>query len=153
LSTNSVTVSSIPNTYVSLFGVLTDVVASSVTGVELRLNGDSGTNYVQNRRENSASTFNNYYAKDNTRFEYVINVVSTSTTQQLKGFSTFEINNYTGTSGVFVNAQGTGSAGTDGASIIMLGQYNNSAAVDSVTVKCEGVVTFSSGNFYLYGVK
>ena len=88
-----------------------------------------------------------------TVFAYLVNYVSTSTTQQLKGFSTFEINNYTGTSGVFINAQGTGSAGSAGASIISIGQYDNSAAVTSVTVKCEGAVTFSSGNFSLYGVK
>jgi hypothetical protein len=153
VSTNSVTVSSIPGTFVSLFGVLTDLVTSATTGIELRLNGDTGSNYIQNRRENGGSTFNNYYAANNSHFEYLISTVSTSTTQQLKGFATFSVNNYLGTSGVFVNSQGTGSNGTDGSSIIMLGQYNNAADITSVTVKCESTTTFTSGNFYLYGVK
>jgi len=154
LSGNSVTVSSIPSTYVKLFGVVTDAVASGVTGVLMRLNADTGSNYTWNKRYNSsASVFSNSGALNQDSFDALIAYISTSTTQQLKGFSTFEINNYVGTSGVFVNSQGIGSNGTDPSSIIMIGQYNNAADITSVTVKCEGAVTFSSGNFYLYGVK
>jgi hypothetical protein len=152
LSGNTFTISSIPSGYVNLVVQLTDVYASTLSGLLLRLNGDTGSNYTYAQlQQNPAVTSNT--AKGEPYFPNVVGYVGTSSSQLDLAFADILITNYLGTTGVGMFARGNAFAATTMRATYTQGIYDNSAAITSLTVLLESTHTFSGGNIYLYGVK
>ena len=152
LSGNEFTISSIPSGYINLVVQLTDVYVSTISGLLVRLNGDSGNNYTYAQLQQNPAVSSNT-AKGEPYFPNVLGYLDTSSSQLDLGFVDILFTNYLGTTGVGMFARGNCFAASAMRATYTQGSYNNSAAITSLTVKLESTHTFSGGNIYLYGVK
>lgn len=152
LSGNTFTISSIPSGYVNLVVQLTDVYASAVSGLRIRFNADSGTNYSYSHLQLNPAV-SGAGAKDITFIENVIGYIGTSSSQLDLSFVDVLVTNYLDTTGVGVFTRGNAYAAGAMRSTYTQGQYNNAAVITELTVLLESTHTFSGGNIYLYGVK
>lgn len=150
-STSSITIGSIPNTYKTLFLVWVDVYASALTSMCCRMNTDTAANYSYSRVAQNNATGS--FAADNasTFLELALYAGSTSTNLR-KCFGTATFTNYTATSEVYVSSNYIGYANTTLSGGTAQGNYNNSAAITSITLKTDTAQTWSGGTAYLYGV-
>lgn len=148
----SITISSIPATYKTLFLVWVDVYASALTSMFCRINADTGANYSYSRvAQNNATGSFAVDAAGSSGIEVAL-YVGAANTNLRKCFGTATFTNYTATSevGVFSNYIGWASTTLSGGTA--QGVYNNSAAVTSITLKTDTAQTFTGGTAYLYGV-
>ena len=153
LSGTSITISTIPNTYKFLYLVLVDAYAGTADNIEMRLNGDSATNYRYTAIQNSNTTLSGYQGdpQDNLK---VSNYLGTSTDDNKKTFGVATITNYTATTGaaVFSDFWAYNAASSLTIASTLTGVYNNATAITSLTLRTGNGNTFSGGTAYLYGV-
>lgn len=150
-SGTSITISSIPATYKTLFLVWIDVYASSLTSICCRMNVDTAANYSYSRVAQNNATGS--FAADNaSTFLELALYAGTTNTNLRKCFGTATFTNYTATSEVYVSSNYIGYASTTLSGGTAQGNYNNSAAITSITLKTDTAQTFSGGTAYLYGV-
>ena len=148
----SITISSIPATYKTLFLVWIDVYASALTSMFCRINADTGANYSYSRvAQNNATGSFAADAAGSAGLEVAL-YVGAANTNLRKCFGTATFTNYTATTevGVFSNYIGWASTTLSGGTA--QGVYNNAAAVTSITLKTDTAQTWSGGTAYLYGV-
>lgn len=144
------TVSSIPGTYKHLFITVHDAQANAGgNNFQLRMNGDSGSNYRYNWIRNITTTLAGD-AGTTTALQIASRMAgSGGFTDGLDAY--IWIYNYTNTDYVFAS---WGSTSTDGSSTVVFntgsGKYDCSAAITSVTAVCTD--TFDGGTIYVYGV-
>ena len=151
-SGTSITISSIPATYKTLFLVWIDVYASALTSMFCRLNADTGANYSYSRvAQNNATGSFAADAAGSAGVELALYCGSTSTNLR-KCFGTATFTNYTATTEVGVFSNYIGWANTTLSGGTAQGVYNNAAAVTSITLKTDTAQTWSGGTAYLYGV-
>ena len=123
--------------------------AASGNQMTMRINGDTGSNYafgIIRVAAGSVSGISNTTASD---LAYLIPEVTTSTTEQLKGGVSIQINDPAGTDNhqVFWNGY------SGGTSVSGSGVYNASAAITAISFGMGGGTTFSGGTVFVYGVK
>jgi hypothetical protein len=149
LSGSSTTSNTFSSAYNQILVFVSGAYASAEGLIQMRINGDSGTNY----------SFVLVNAFSSVTFDYQVTgsviwcgYIGTSSTnlQMLNGLIT--ITNPSQTTEVFVNAQSLGRASSNPRWFVANGVYNNSAAVTQLTfLPTSG--TFSAGTAYIYGVK
>lgn len=153
LSGTSVTISSIPATYKFLYLVVVDGYVGTADNIEMRMNGDTASNYRYTAIQNSNTTLTGYQGdpQDNLK---VSNYLGTSTDDNKKTFGVATITNYTATTGaaVFSSFWAYNAASSLTISSTLIGVYNNSAAITSLTLRTGNGNSFSGGTAYLYGV-
>jgi hypothetical protein len=153
LSGTSITLSSIPSTYVHLQLIVRDYLPSSDYMVlKLRFNGDSASRYTT-----GSSTFFNSVGDALLGFTSSELYASSSNDNAVAdGLSIINVFDYTNT--VSRKLMEVLSIGTDGGTTTssrytgLLGGYNQTGAISSVTLFVDGG-TFTSGTVLLYGVK
>ena len=147
----SVTFSSIPGTYTDLVLVVTPA-SSAQKDVDIRLNGDTGTNYshtvlsgngtsaISSRTSSNASAYITYYAATNTTLGnsvFIVNFMNYSNTTTYK---------------TMLARANNASTGVDAAVAL----WRNTAAITSIQIGPnlqQGTNTWSTGStFSLYGI-
>jgi hypothetical protein len=147
LSGASVTLSSIPQTYNSLYIVITGVTCNTTDGI-LRLlpnNVDNLSNYttlvqttVSNRTNNTIRISDTQYSKTDANNAWVLNLDNYTSTTRYKPFNLYGFYVETGT------ANYTNSA---------FGAFRSNSAITSLVFDNFGFGDFASGTILLYGVK
>lgn len=147
----SVTFSSIPQTYKHL-EVRSIFRSNIVAWISVRLNGDTGNNYVSHDLRGDGSAANSYYtAANNNGYAFLYNVTPATSTF---GAGILSILDYASTTknktvrvlhGVDTNGQGN----IDLSSVLWL----STAAVTSLTLVTAGSSLSQYATFSLYGVK
>ena len=150
-SGTSITISSIPATYKTLFLVWVDVYASALTGINCRINADTAANYSWSRIGSNNATAALATSPGDTYIE-LATYAGTTNTALRKCFGTATFTNYTATTEVGVFSQYIGWANTTLTNSTCSAVYNNAAAVTSITLKSDAAQTFTGGTAYLYGV-
>jgi hypothetical protein len=149
LSGASVTSSSISGTYKHLFVVVKNATNSSNADFILRMNGDSGANYLRNVVITSGtSTLSASVVSGQTEIRLQDIGSATGAGQRTRG--NFWIVRYTDTDETYVTAQFLGYEGSQKATVINA-VYDNSAAITTITLGVNSG-TMSNGNAYIYGV-
>ena len=150
LSGSSTTISSIDQTYKSLYVRFQDVYASIDTYLRLRLNGDTGSNHFSLAARSDSNAYSD--TANESSFNYIAFLGSAIDYYYAKAFGEFQIDRYSETQahGFFSSSFG-GQAGTAKTTRCGL-QYNSTTAISSLTFLPQGG-TFSGGTVYVYGVK
>lgn len=149
-SASTVTFSSISNTYTDLI-LIVQPIASAGVDLELRFNGDSGTNYSCSQLTGTGSAvtygaFTNAAQMRLDKFGYVNTSIGTMDVIHIMNYANTSVNK------TVLSRTGNASQGTD----IVVGMWRSTAAITSI-VLYPGVgtgATFSAGStFTLYGIK
>jgi len=153
LSGASITLSSIPSTYVHLQLIVRDFLPSSdFMVVKLRFNGDSAARYTTG----SAKYFSAVADSTSAFSSSELYASSSNDNAVADGLSIINVFDYTNT--VTRKLMQVFSIGTDGTTTTsstytgLLGGYNQTAAISSITLFVDAG-TFTSGTVLLYGVK
>ena len=133
--------------------VVVDAYVGTADKIEMRLNGDTATNYRYTAIQNSNTTLTGYQGdpQDNLK---VTDHIGTSTDDNKKTFGVATITNYTATTGaaVFSSFWAYNAGSNFTVSSTLTGVYNNSAAITSLTLRTGNGNSYSGGTAYLYGV-
>jgi hypothetical protein len=150
LSGSSTAITSINQTYKSLYVVFKDVYASTNTELRLRLNEDTGSNHFSLALRSDTNSFTD--TANASSFNYIAYLGSAIDYYYAKAFGVFQINRYaeTETHGFFTT--GFGGQGGTGKTTWTGCQYNSSNAITALTF-LPNSGTFSGGTVYVYGVK
>lgn len=150
LSGSSTAITSIDQTYKSLYVVFKDITTSADATLRLRLNADTGSNhYFQMFGINgtTAAQLNNA----NLSYFEIGKTTSATNYYYATAFGTLQINRYsqTETHGFFAQTY----SGVSGSGVTYTGanQYNSTTAISSLTF-LPSTGTFSAGTVYVYGV-
>ncbi len=149
-ATNAITFSSIPATYTDLrvIWAITGVSGTATPG--LRLNGASGVSYnTLVMRGNGADASSAKYS-DNLIYLSGTNSIPTATTAALV---TIDIFSYTGSAKKTCLSTGSFDRNGSGATVVTLGLWDNTAAVNSVTVLLNSNNQSVGTTATLYGIK
>ena len=149
LSGSSTAISSISQSYKSLYVVFKNVYASTDTELRLRLNGDTGSNHFSLAARSDTNTYTG--TANESSFNYISYLGDSDSYYYAKAFGVFQIDRYTETEthGFFSTGFG-GQSGT--AKTTRTGcQYNSTTAISSLTF-LPATGTFSGGTVYVYGV-
>jgi hypothetical protein len=144
----SYTFSSIPATYTDLVLVVAPFLSSSTTNMEMRLNGDTATNYsittvygngtsAVSARQSSASTMLLDYSTDpnTTVGTYLVQFMNYSNTTTYK---------------TVLSRANNASKGTEA----VVGLWRSTAAINTILIQVGISLTFAAGTtFSLYGIK
>jgi hypothetical protein len=148
LTGNSVTISSISQSYKHLLVVIRGAYSSNSDSVTLRMNGDSGTSYRNSWFRSYGSTVD----AQNLNQSYVRLAESANNTDWSNLVNgEFWLWRYTDTSNTQISSNFAGYNGSDKSYNINEGRYNSSAAITSITLGLT-VYNFSAGTAYIYGV-
>jgi hypothetical protein len=145
LSGSSVVISSISGLYNNLQLVIRNFVPSTQASIIIRLNGDSGTNYMN---ETTGLGFNKTF---NTT-SLTANVDNATSGSNLTIFNLWDYANSVSIKLATTTAITQNSATPDFNLTKHRGAWNNTAAINSVSIVIN-TGTFSSGTYILYGVK
>ena len=165
-NTVSITFSGIPSTYkhLQIRGLLRESWAGGATGQvssNIRLNGDTGSNYTQNYLRQSTSALQSAYDGSSlTRINYTGFPSGTSGLDGMYGALIIDIHNYNDinkwrTVRIF-NGSAIGTAGEYSSSMVDLtvGAWKNTAdAVNSVTIFSGITSLFAGSTIALYGIE
>jgi hypothetical protein len=144
LSGTSVTISSIPSTYINLYLVLNNPYTPTGDQIGVRLNGNTGNNYRGVYGETAGTAWS---APGASSFLDARNFSSTTST--VYGTWTWLIENYASSTGQKpITMMGT--ASTMG--VFGIQYFNSAAAITSMTI-INTVGSFSGGTYTLYGIK
>jgi hypothetical protein len=149
-TTTSVSFSSISSSYTDLIVIMNVGAATSGSNVELRFNGDTGSNYSRTVTTGTGVIYN----------ERLVNQTSiTLTFGAYLPFNLFQSNiilniqNYSNTTTykTVLNRSNTASEGTD----LNVGLWRSTSAINDVTLICRGAGYYylSGSTFTLYGIK
>jgi len=153
LSGASVTSSTFTATsYKNYFVVLSDIyLANPNSDFDLRLNGDSGSNYNRSGVLCAAGSLSGGVTSNGSSFR--LGTLGALSGAGQRGYGTIQINRINDTSEVYISSQlySTLSAGSDIRFMQSGGIYNNSAAITSLTFLA-ATNDFAAGTAYIYGV-
>ena len=150
LTGSSVTSSTIAGTYTNLYVLIKNWYSDNGSAISMRLNGDTGSNYFHYYIRNDAGTISG--AAPTTGSDIALSGASgTTSTYKELGYVEFTIPRYSATEykAIFSNSY---FGGTYKYFAIRYALWDNTAAITSLTIKCDGG-NFSGGNAYIYGVK
>jgi hypothetical protein len=149
--TSTITFSSIPSTYTSLQLRMSVITATAGANLQLRLNGDTGTNYARHFLfGNGASVSASGNASVSTMY---IDTSGTRTTSPM--VSVIDLHDYASTTRyktvrMLVGCDNNGAGEID----LMSGLWMNTSAVNSLTIFATPTYNYSAGTtFALYGIK
>lgn len=145
LSGSSVVISSISGLYNNLQLVIRNFVPSTQASIIIRLNGDSGTNYMN---ETTGTGFNKTFNASS----LTANVDNATSGTNLTIFNLWDYANSVSRKLATTTAITQNSATPDYNLTKHRGAWNNTAAINSVSIVIN-TGTFSSGTYILYGVK
>ena len=150
LSGSTTTSATISGSYVNLLLVVKNVYGSAQSQLDVRFNGDTGSNYYQRRFRNVNGTVSATTAAAASRFTDFI-TFDTSSTAYNTANAIFRVFRYTDTDITYIETTGT-FLETDYRSMTGQFLYDNAAAITSVTF-LTSAGTFSGGTVYIYGEK
>jgi hypothetical protein len=143
-ATNSVTFSSIPQTYTDLVVVSQMQLTTGSQLIFLRFNSDGGTNYSVTRiyGDGSSATSDRYTSQSGIDSSYVSNTART--------IANINIQNYSNST---TNKSVLGRWNSSSFTTLLAGLWRNTNAITSVTLTANGSDTFIAGStFNLYGI-
>jgi hypothetical protein len=153
LSSNTTTISSISGSYKHLVIYLKGVyVVTDAATISMRLNGDTGSNYAYTRFRNVNTTVTGGQSSpDNIE---VIPRTPDDSNQEYVAHAEISLPRYTDTDTqpVYIRSFGSQTDGADLSTYQLVGNYNCSAAITSITFYTPSETNFSGGNVYIYGV-
>jgi hypothetical protein len=154
LSGISTTVSAISGSYKNLFVFVKGVyVDTDSAQINIRLNGDTGSNYANNLVRNTAGTIVGISSTES-QIRAIARTPNNNTNALYLGNAQLFLPRYTDTD---IQPYSLFSMGADAGagtlqSFVGTGTYNNSAAITSITVLSnDGTTTFTGGTIYIYG--
>ena len=150
---STVTISSIPSTYNSLFVVINDFNGAGSGNLLLRPNNSTGANYIYDSRYWSAQNSLSASIEITATSFLLASVVSASATLSA---ASINIDNYTSTTagkvinsrGIYLNQNTAGNAGFSTS-----GGWADAAVISSLTFINSAGFNWSSGTIFVYGVK
>jgi hypothetical protein len=148
LSGSSTTSATLSSSYKQFFVYMNQLLGTETTGMRLRLNGDTGSNYAFNAPEiEGAFATERNVGTTSFRCGYA----STGSTVKQKSYMGFTITRPSDTGEVLLQGSGyVAVAGTSATYYAVAGVYDSSAAITSMTFfPSAGTVT---GTAYIYGV-
>jgi hypothetical protein len=142
--TATISIGSIPQTYQNLQLVFTNMTPSSSASINMRLNNDSGTSYINLTRNISASWTDTYTTS------FPLTGTSNISSSDASNTSIIDLYAYTNakTKTVLINSRV--SDGTNYRMTPCFGNYQTASAVSSIQIISSANIT---GNVALYGVK
>ena len=149
------TLSSIPQTYNSLFLIITGVTGNTANSrVRCIPNNSSLSDYVGATYDNTSGS-SSLFGRDGERIQ-LVNTAGSDRTDANNAWS-LEFNNYTSSTtykpfqyyGFYVNASG----GISNVAVSAAGAFRSNTAITSLVFDYGGTNTFASGTVLLYGVK
>jgi hypothetical protein len=155
LSGATTTISSIPQTYNSLYLIITGVTGNTANSkVRCIPNNSSLSDYVGATFDNTSGA-PSQFGRDGSRIE-LVNTAGSDRTDANNAWS-LQLNNYTSSTtfkpleyyGFYVNASG----GISNVSVSAAGAFRSNTAITSLVFDYGGTNTFASGTVLLYGVK
>jgi len=153
LSGASVTSSAFSSSYKRLFIYIHRAVSSSAGPIRMRLNGDSGSNYLQGRVTNSGTAAPTGSASDSLETYARVGLIGDTNTDIRAAYSIIRIDNPSNTDAVFISGSSlchnSGSGNLNNESFNNI--YDSTAAITTITLFLSGL-TFSSGTASIYGV-
>ena len=153
INASSTTISSIPTTYKHLLILGKDIYADvndTGTGIAVRFNSDTGSNYYMYLLRNIGGTTGGGTDGISSRIDVAERVSSSTTIDKLAEFELWAYR-YTDTDTIPIYNRGYGHSGSAGAWLVNTGRYDNSAAITSVTIFNPNSNTLT-GTIYVYGV-
>ncbi len=142
LSGASVSLTSISQSYQDLQLIMTNVVpATSGEGIVLEINGGANNYFYATVNANATWTTTN-----NT------NILATGGQGTSQQFMTFNISNYTSTAASAFSTDGWCND-TNNVKRNYIGFIRANAAITSIQMKVQDATNYTSGNYYLYGIK
>jgi len=150
---STITISSIPNTYQSLYIVIDDFNGAGGGDLQMRPNNNTGGNYVyDNRYWSAAGSGSASLQITETSYLLAVNVSATNSVSA----ASISIDNYASTTaakpisarGVNLNQTTSGNAG-----FTTNGGWFNATAISSLTFLNSAGFNWSTGTIYVYGVK
>lgn len=161
-SSDTITFSSIPSTYVSLQVRMitkgTSTASSGANDAYLTLNGDTGSNYAYHALYGDGSAAGAYGVTSSTaiRIQRAVQT-SNATNNNIMGVSIFDIHDYASTSKnkTVRNISGTDTNGAASAEMwLSSGLWMSTSAINSITLKSTGTGNWTTSSvFSLYGIK
>ena len=148
LSGTSVTISSISSTYKHLYLRVVGPVVNSGTLFAIRLNADTGNNYVGKRQALDSTVFQIQATTD----FFTISGSNMSTGSNNRTYA-LDIPDYSVTCIKPITGQSRSENATGDQASNFLGQYNSTSVISSITIfPSNGTSTFSAGTYTLFGV-
>jgi hypothetical protein len=152
-SGTTVTLGSIPSTYKHLYLTWTGLYGSDGDSLAIRFNSDTGNNY--DSFVFGASTTNTFFTAlgNNDPMIDLPNALTTDSTDRAGG--TLFVTNYLDTTAygkLFNGFYYVRTATPTNRAATIIGAYNGTSAISSITFKTSGVDTFTNGELKLYGV-
>lgn len=154
LSSNTVTISTISNSYNNLQLIVRDFYCTGDDYLNIRFNGDTGNNYgwtsINQAAEDTVQTwadgvrdrmFANYQDMDNTDN----NNAAIITVHDYANTSTFKL--------ITIQSVIRDSGNSFYANSLIIGNFRSTSAVSSITMFSQNTNNFSGGTYVLYGVK
>jgi len=151
-SGTSVTISNISSSYTDLQIIGRNLQLNTGDDLYLRLNGNTGANYVWQHFKLSGSTVTGNNNSGSATSFFIGSVGSESLNWNIQGYFKIDIPRYSGLELHQVYSQNRSYAGAH-LYYNMTGMLNEANAVSSITLFTSGGATFSSGSIYIYGVK
>jgi hypothetical protein len=151
LSSTSVVLSGIPQTYRHLFLYIKSAVVDNLTLMAFRLNGSSSAIYTEKGFVLNDTAWRNN--QNQTQFSPATQAVNIPTSANDDTYSLF-IEEYTQTAykNITTSMRDSASGGAD--SYNTFNDFTSTTAITSITIKgSNGTSTFSAGTYALYGVK
>ena len=150
---STVTISSIDQTYKDLYVLIRGVYQNSGSGgaTNLRLNGDTAGNYNSQKMRVNGSTIAGSTSNNATSYE--VTAVGPTTTYSNRANIDFVIPRYAETEYKFFTTFGKSGNADDFFFDILGCNWNNTAAITSITYSISSSTFGSPGNIYIYGVK
>ena len=150
---STVTISSIDQTYKDLYVLIRGVYQNSGSGgaTNLRLNGDTAGNYNSQKMRVNGSTIAGSTSNNATSYE--VSAVGPTTTYSNRANIDFVIPRYAETEYKFFTTFGKSGNADDFFFDILGCNWNNTAAITSITYSISSSTFGSPATIYIYGVK
>jgi hypothetical protein len=142
LSGATVTISSIPSTYVNLQLVISQAYSAATPDLHIQFNGDTGGNYAIN--------YGTSMGDGDTKI--VIGILGSTSLYYNTYNSTIQIPRYSTSDKKLMQTWVSQVSGGTTSGFQRTGFWNSTSAISSITIKTS-TSTFSGGTVYLYGVK
>lgn len=147
LSGASVTSTTFSSSYKQLIIYIANAYANVQNRLDMRFNGDTGSNYSYTFDENADTVDDQSMSATSFR---ACNISGSSTTLQ-RSFQIYTLMRPSDSGGVVILGQGQHNSGGSETPFLCTGAYNGSSAITSVTIYPNSG-SFTAGTAYIYGV-
>jgi hypothetical protein len=152
LSGASVTLSSIPSTYKSLYVFITEAYGTDAVNVQLRFNSDTAANYSWSTITAAGGSVGQEVSNTTNTLVNIIGILTSNTSALYKLNSRIWFHNYTATSAKgFDIATQSRLNGGNRRQEMTVGNYSGGSAISSITILLSSG-SFTAGTALLYGV-